>query len=174
MKDFKDILVKFVDAYEARTEALIKNREEAFSKVQDSQIPDPVNPREALLEKCAELGIEVPPRTKTNTLVKLINEKEKELNAPTNKQIEDEIPVTKPQSTMHKLDLGDETASSTGQKKVYTHKDVVAVLQRVMLEHNTAAVIDLIKEIANVTRVDKITPDLREAVIEAAKSRYLS
>lgn len=140
--------------------------------------------RAALLGMCNDRGIEVPPRTKTPTLVKGLQAwdlahpngvaPQSQEQAPPEQPANDPFTVAAPDEAPNAVDpFAEDTAPTQAPAKVYTLEQVRGALQKKMQDtvaaggDGTQAVVDALKTAANVTRLKDLPEDKYPALMEA-------
>jgi hypothetical protein len=137
--------------------------------------------RAALLGMCNDRGIEVPPRTKTPTLVKGLQTWDlAHPNGVTATPAQEEAPPEQPDNdpfavaAPNEVDpFADDTASTQEPAKVYTLEEVRGALQKKMQDtvaaggDGTQAVVDALKKAANVARLKDLPEDKYPELMEA-------
>lgn len=140
--------------------------------------------RAALLGMCNDRGIEVPPRTKTPTLVKGLQAwdlahpngvaPQAQEQAPPEEPANDPFAVAAPEEATNVVDpFAEDTAPTPAPAKVYTLEQVRGALQKKMQDtaaaggDGTQAVVDALKTAANVARLKDLPEDKYPALMEA-------
>lgn len=140
--------------------------------------------RAALLGMCNDRGIEVPPRTKTPTLVKGLQAwdlahpngvaPQAQEQAPPEEPANDPFAVAAPEEATNVVDpFAEDTAPTQEPAKVYTLEQVRGALQKKMQDtaaaggDGTQAVVDALKTAANVARLKDLPEDKYPALMEA-------